>query len=340
MVGEGQLVGRDLTNFDALILCNVGSFTEVEVAAMEAFLKQGGGIVFFGGDQVQPENYNRLLFKDGKGLLPAEIGPIVGDPSKQEAPFTLDPLGWKHPIVGDFNGTTAGVQASVTGVKTARFLKLRLPRETNAKVALAFSNGDPAVIEAPRERGRVIEIATTADRDWTSWPIYQSFPPIMEQIVLLASSGRFEEKNVKVGQPLAQSFPPSAAGAVATVTRPGGGPTAAVKLTNGKDVSQFRYDDTDRSGLYRVSVGPPLNVQTAFAANPDPIESDPAKLTEAGLKASVPGWKFLYDNDWRGLEKSAASVGQRGEIHRPLLWAVLVLLIVESVLAWRFGHHR
>ena len=77
-----------------------------------------------------------------------------------------------------------------------------------------------------------------------------------------------------------------------------------------------------------------------FAANPDPAESDPAKLDPNGLKDAVPGWKFLYDSDWRGLEKNASAVGQRGELHRPMLWAVLVLLIVESVLAWKFGHHR
>jgi hypothetical protein len=32
-------------------------------------------------------------------------------------------------------------------------------------------------------------------------------------------------------------------------------------------------------------------------------------------------------------------VGQRGELHRPLLYAVLLLLLLESFLAWKFGHH-
>ena len=39
--------------------------------------------MIFGGDQVIAENYNRLLYADGKGLLPAAIGPIVGDAAEE-----------------------------------------------------------------------------------------------------------------------------------------------------------------------------------------------------------------------------------------------------------------
>ena len=186
-----------------------------------------------------------------------------------------------------------------------------------------------------------MQVATSADRDWTSWPLHQSYPPVMEQIILLAASGKFQEKNVRVGQPLAQAFPATAAGAEATVKKPaGGGPETTVRLKDDGDVSQFIFEDTDRSGVYPVEIGPPLTLKTDFAANPDPIESDPAKLDQTGLKDAVRGWKFFYDNDWRGLEKNAQSVGRRGEMHRPMLWGVLILLIVESVLAWWFGHHR
>ena len=141
-------------------------------------------MVVFGGDQVQADNYNRLLYRDGKGLLPAPVGPIVGDPSKTESSFTFDPLGFRHPIVADFDGQPPTVQASLTNVKTFRYHRLKVPKDSAAAVALAFDNGDPAVVEAPRHRGRVIQVATSADRDWTSWPLHQSYPPVMEQMIL------------------------------------------------------------------------------------------------------------------------------------------------------------
>jgi hypothetical protein len=39
------------------------------------------------------------------------------------------------------------------------------------------------------------------------------------------------------------------------------------------------------------------------------------------------------------LTGNAKSVSRRGELHRSLLYGVLVLLMLESFLAWKFGHH-
>ncbi len=163
-----------------------------------------------------------------------------------------------------------------------QYHKLKLPSGTPAKVALAFENGDPAVIEAPRYRGTVIQIATSADSGWTTWPLHRSYPPIMEQIVFEAASGRLAERNVRVGQPLDQAMPASGATAAVSVTMPGG-KVVASKLQAAGDVSLFHFEETDLSGPYRVKFGPPLATESLFAANPDPVESDPAKLDRAGL---------------------------------------------------------
>jgi hypothetical protein len=338
VASESQLAGRDLAPYDAVVLCNVARVSQAEVSALEGYLKQGGGVVIFGGDQVVAENYNQHLFAAGKGLLPAEFGAVIGDPRKQEDPFTFDPLQFKHPIIAAFGGEAPDVVASLTNVKTARYHKLRLPKGSPAVVALGFRTGDPAIVETPRSRGRVVLVATSADTGWTNWPQHLSYPPVMEQIVMEAAAGRAAERNVQVGQPIEQAYPSAGAGAVAIIQRPSGAPAAAKLQTDG-DISTLRFDRTDISGTYRVQVGSPLDLDSAFAVNVDPRESDPAKLDQAALKEALPGWDFVYDNDWRPLTSNAASVGQRGELHRPLLWTLLALLFVESVLAWRFGHH-
>jgi hypothetical protein len=70
VVPEAQLSRRELAPYDAVVLCNVPGFNAVEVTALENFLKQGGGVVVFGGDQVVPDNYNRQMVfgrdSDGK----------------------------------------------------------------------------------------------------------------------------------------------------------------------------------------------------------------------------------------------------------------------------------
>ncbi|MDR3639682.1 MAG: BatA domain-containing protein [Isosphaeraceae bacterium] len=338
VVAESQLSRRELAPYDAVILCNMAQFTEAEVSALEDYLKQGGGVVVFGGDQVVPDNYNRLLYADGKGLLPASVGPYVGDASRKEAAFGLNALGFKHPIVAEFGGEPDPVMAGLTGVKTWQFHKLKLPKQSKAEVVLAFDNGDPAVIEVPRSRGKVIQVATSADTGWTTWPLHPSYPPVMEQVVLQAASGKLAERNVRVGQPLDQALPATGVAAPVTVVAPDGRSFPS-KLQAAGGVSQLHYEATDLSGAYQVKVGPPLAVEATFAANPDPTESDPAKLDRAGLADAVPGWNFAYLTNWRELTGNAGSVSRHGELHRPLLYAVLLLLMCESVLAWVFGHH-
>jgi hypothetical protein len=339
IVNESQLGTRDLAPFDAVILCNIAQFTPAEATALDAYLRQGGGLVVFGGDQVIAENYNQLLFNDGKGLLPASIDGTVGDAQAKKAAFEFDAKDFKHPIVSLFDNADSNVIASLTGAKTWQYQKLKVEDgQPLAKVALWFNTGDPVIVEMPRHRGRVIQVATSVDAAWTTWPLHQSYPPIMEQIVFLASSGKLAERNVRVGQAIDQALPASAAGASVEVTRPDE-VRSSTKLKASGDVSLFHFEETDLSGAYRAKFGPPLAVESIFAANPDARESDPLKLDRLGLIDAVPGWAFTYLTNWKDLTQSAASVGRRGELHRPLLWALLALLIIEAIAAWRFGHH-
>ena len=66
-------------------------------------------------------------------------------------------------------------------------------------------------------------------------------------------------------------------------------------------VSQLHFEETDLSGAYQVKVGPPLALESTFAANPDPAESDPAKLDRAALAEPLPGWNFAYLTNWKEL---------------------------------------
>jgi hypothetical protein len=341
VVSESQLSRRELAPYDAIVLCNVAQFSPAEVNALEGYLKQGGGVVIFGGDQVVADNYNRLLYQDGHGLLPASVGASVGDAAKKEGAFRFNPMGYRHPLIAEYQGAAGPVTAGITQALIYQYHKLIQPKDSKANVAMSLQNGDPAVIETPRDRGTVIVVATSADTGWTTWPIHKSYPPIMQQIVLRASAGRLNERNIRVGQPYDQSFPETALAAPASVVTPKG-QAIATKLQPAGGVSQFHFDQTDLSGKYQVRIGPPLGLESSFAANPDPAESNLARLDQAVLGELLPGWKFMYVHPsyWRELTRDAASVGRRGELHRPMLYALLALLLVESFLAWKFGHYE
>lgn len=340
VAGESQLRNRELTGYDVIVLANVAQFTAEEARLLDSYLQQGGGLVVFAGDRVAAENYNRLLYNGGKGFLPAEIGATVGDAQKPtESSFGLDPLDFAHPIVAEYKGAAENVAAGLTGVKAWQYLKLTPAKGTTAEVALAFETGDPAVLEMPYGRGRVYLIATAADAGWSDWPLHPSYPPVMEQILLRAAAGKLDERNTRVGRPLDLAFGASGAGAPLTVVTPSQKAVPG-KLAADGDVSRLHFEETDLSGPYRAKIGPPVAIDALFAADPDPAESAPEKLDEPALAAAVPGWKFLYYSDWRGLLQATTSISRHGELHRPLLYAVIALLLIETLLAWRFGHHR
>jgi hypothetical protein len=339
VISEPQLSHRDLSVYDVVVLCNVAQFNQAEVSELDNALKQGKGVVVFGGDQVVADNYNRLLYADGKGLLPAAIGPARGDAAKKEAGFFFNPLGYRHPVVSEFGGQADPVTSGLIKALSWQYHRLQLPKDSTAKVAVAFDpTGDPAIVESNRHRGTVFLVATSADTGWTTWPVHKSYVPVMQQLVVQAAAGRLSERNIRVGQPFDLPFPSSGAGVAATVVTPKG-QNLPSKLQPAGGVSQFHFEQTELSGPYQIRIGPPLAREAWFAANTDPAESDLAKLDRAALAEILPGWNFLYLTSSRELAEDTRSVGRRGELHRPMLYALLALLLVESILAWKFGHH-
>ena len=195
------------------------------------------------------ENYNRLLYADGKGLLPASIGPSVGDAAKKEGGFFFNPLGYRHPIISEYQGQTDPVTSGITQAITLQYHKLVLAKDTKAEIA---SWPSTAAIRpwsrCTRHRGTVILVATSADMGWTTWPVHKSYLPVMQQIVMRASAGRFAERNIRVGQPFDQSFPAAGAGAAGHGGHRPRGQPVSTKLQPAGGVSQFHFEQTDLAG--------------------------------------------------------------------------------------------
>ncbi len=205
VVAESALLETDLTQYECVFLCNVAQFTEREAAVLLSYLNFGGGLVFFLGDQVRPENYNRLLAAKTdkeKHVLPARLGSPV-----EAGEYGLDPLGYRHPLVAAFRDAE---QAGLLTTPLQTYFQLQLNQPTQAKVALATSNGDPLLVEETILRGRSILVATSADISWTAMPMWPSYVPLVQEMLLFAAGGRLEEHNLLVGQPLGGMLPQGA----------------------------------------------------------------------------------------------------------------------------------
>jgi hypothetical protein len=194
---ENALVERNLDDYDCLFLCNVARFTAGEAGRLDAYLRAGGNVVFFLGDQVSAENYNRVLdssphpnpLPKGEGtggILPAQLGAVI------DRPPSLDPLGCRHPILRAFRGRG---QSSLLTTVIYKYFRLSVPKESPAQVVLATADGDPLIVEQPVHRGRVVLIATSADTAWTAMPLWTSFVPLVQEIAAWCAACQTAQRN-------------------------------------------------------------------------------------------------------------------------------------------------
>jgi hypothetical protein len=235
--------------------------------------------------------------------------------------------------------------------------------------------GDPAIVEwqpllppavreeAPRQqeappratraRGRVLLVTTTVNMDWTTWPAYRSYLPLMQELLSFSLSGKLREQAVTVGEPL-EEFLPLTGGGLDVVLHTPDDRTEAFKTLAHEDVSLLHWADTDVSGIYRATVGQhpqehlfAVNVPVATDGQ-QASESDPTRATPEDLHKTYPDWEFQLVTDVKdvthtggpgptNLELAARPLGT--VFARWLLLGVLVLLLAEVVLAWRFGHY-
>src|SRR5262249_59469629 len=106
--------------------------------------------------------------------------------------------------------------------------------------------------EAPprptRARGRVLLVTTTVNMDWSTWPAYRSYLPLMQELLSFAVSGKLREQAVTVGDPLEEFLPITGAGLDVTLTLPDGR-KETIKTQPYEEASMLRWADTDLSGI-------------------------------------------------------------------------------------------
>jgi hypothetical protein len=286
---------------------------------------------------VNADNYNRQLAdgREGVDLLPARlIGPA---PLDRDRPYLFDPLDYEHSIVAPFRGRD---RAGLLTTRIYEYMRATVPEpETDgaaAQVALAFTNGDPAIVEKRVGRGRTVLVTTAADASWSAWPMWPSYVPIVQEIVAEAVRSRTSQRNLVVGQSLGGETR-APADAEATIERPSG-EREPLRLAAEADHARWTYRKVDRAGIYRVEFGAPLGRDEFFAANVLTAEGNMAKISLDELRDDVwPGVAFEPFGGQSSTETPTAPIARRDSLHHWLLLAALALVLTETALACWLG---
>ncbi len=349
---ESALIERDLGQYDCVFICNVAQFTAGEARVMDAYLGAGGNVVFFLGEAVTAQRYNRRLYdtSDDTHILPARLGEIV-----PAGVYHIDPMEYRHPIVRAFRGRE---KAGLSAVPIFRYFKLTVPKDSGAMVVLKTTQGDPLIVEASVGRGRVVLVGASADVSWTPLPLWPSFVPLVQEMLAFCAGGELRQRNVAVGEPIVASVPSAVADLSASVHCPDGR-TQPVTIHTDGDCSTLSFDGTTVGGIYTVRLGEPIERAWNFAANIDTTESNLARITIDQLRRDL--WPEVvllkiseppdlsWDKAWRGdkphgslvfsEQQPGMSIAQPARLHVYLLYVVLGLLLTETCLAWRYGYN-
>jgi hypothetical protein len=262
---------------DALILANVGRLTRPQAIAVETFVEQGGGLFVTAGDQLTPESalsYGPLL------PLPLRATKQVGRPGDPAAELTLlrfDDIDGDHPVMREFAEVD---EVSLLKARTWTYALLDTAQRDGVRVLASFSGGQPALVEAPFGRGRLMMLTTTVDRDGSDLCIRSSFLPLMHQITLYLS-GKLERESgesQRVGEPVIVDVPPGEGGLV--LDRPDG---AQVAMPDPAPETKIEVSDIDVVGHYTLRRRSSQTSETVFAVNADRAESDLRRAELVGV---------------------------------------------------------
>jgi hypothetical protein len=337
VIPETALAEIDLGNYDCVFLSNVGQFTRGESQMLKAYVKTGGGLVFFLGNRVLADRYNQELAEGRDRLLPVVLDqPVAG------SQYSFEPLEYRHPIVAEFRGNE---DAGLLQTFIAQYVRMRLAdaQESKAQIALAFGpNNDPAIVTEQIHRGRVTVVAVPASFEsvvsgsgdpWSVMPAMPSFQPIIQEILAWTLRGRSRGRNVLAGEALGASAPLAAANTSITLATPDGR-VEQVRVSNEADETRWSFADTWWSGIYEAELDSSGISNQTFAVNVDPTESDLAKVALEELPDGITPLGRWHDAD----DAASPLLAARGAFHRPLLYFALALLFVESCLAWYLGY--
>jgi len=327
IIADG-LNATSLEPYQVVILCNLSSLPDSLVPKLQTYLRQGGGLLIFGGDRVQMENYNVKLVQSSPPLLPAPLrekrfGPEAGGEK-------IDRFDTTHPALQGFSDPIL-----LDSIKSARVWGYSRTTAPGKSALISLANGDPLLIEQKVGAGRVIFFSTSADRDWSDLPVKTAYLPLIQSVTNYLAGGKrgAMDPGIAVGNPKEFSLPPSYVGKSLKIIKPNK-QEVEVPLAPGKDRAAATFQENDRAGIYRLSLpvggekesGMPL----LYAANSPFLESRLDEISESELQAKlkpIPVEVISIDSLQQG--------GTRMDLALPLLGLLIVTLLTEGWLAQR-----
>lgn len=336
------LATLELDAFAGIWLMDVERLEPAEIQALEAFAAGGGGVVFFMGPRTSPEAFNAALYREGKGIFPVPLAgavDLLADPSGAAAP---DVIVEDHPVVAVLSGQRNPL---LSAVRVDRYMAVERtfqpPAGSGQRRLLSLRTGAALAIEQPFGDGLVAVVFSTAAPTWNNWARGNpSWVVVMLELESHLARARRRAESLLVGAPVTVrleagsdeievDFATPPQGAIVHVTgttAPPEGLMAALPTTRAAGSCAARWrrlDGTERERL--------------FAINVNPSEGQLERMGRDRLDRALAGVPFEYDAAESLQPEAGVLAGV--SLLKPLLHALLLVLVGEQLLAYSASYH-
>lgn len=341
------LVGQPLSKYQVIVLYDVSSLSEQSLADLDAFVKQGQALLIVCSGKTNAAKFNRSLGSGGKDrstLSPARIG----NERPFDPPLAITHADNRHPVLAEFRDPMRGDLSVVRLTMVREVLSL----SEDASVAFEADGGRPLAVEMKLGQGRVMLLTFGMELDRGNIARTRVFPTLMWRLIDYLT-GRLRPRPPDV---LKASSP-----AVLDVSEPAFAFADKLELTAAprrdlkQDPEEPQEEEAARAEPIELAVGkgrtalvpglkagnyllhkPRRSGEPQFLShvrhvtvNPDPRESDTAKVAGAALKT-------LLGEDVRVLPlDGAVGLAPTGAEFWTLLVALLILAYAaEAFIGW------
>ncbi|HTO92905.1 MAG TPA: VWA domain-containing protein, partial [Bacteroidota bacterium] len=281
---NAQLQAGDLSRFDVVVMCGAGGLTAEGAARVGGFVRSGGGLIFFPGNDFPP-SLPALFTTLG---IPVPAGPPAAVPPGAFISFAHVEV--DHPLFEGMFDTEKGKPQ----VASPRITKA-LPLGAGARgiSVIALSNGRTFLGDYAAGTGRALIFAVEAGGDWSDFPLSGLFVPLLHRGVVYAGSRPVQAAAAAPGDPLQftvrlRSFTDRD---TYTILQPDGNSRKVVpEFQPSAGSAHFSGGTAMTAGVYHLARdarggGEPARDIAATAVNVAPAESDLRTATEEDIAA-------------------------------------------------------
>lgn len=270
--------------------------------ALQTHLDNGATVVYLMTDAPSAEGLRQLL----------DMPDLAARDADDDRHAILGRADLNHPLLAVFANPR---YSDFTQIHFWHHRTLDAALPTDAHIVAAFDNGNPAIIDIPRGKGRVIVMTSTWRPDDSQLALSSKFVPLMYSLLELSGAAGSERRAYYVGDRI--DLPPNA-----TALR---GPDGA---TLDDHVAQ-------QPGVHTIATG---DGDLHVAVNLPPDESRTAVMDAHRIESLGAPGNAAQQRAAAETTLGRPEIESRQQYWRWCVLAVLGVLLVETALAGRAGH--